>query len=83
METTQLLIDLSANSGRLTLDKEEMTTSPTTRETTARLSYFSYLALNGSAARAPPPSLQTLQSCVHLLLKLIFNAAASTSTSPN
>ncbi|KIM77475.1 hypothetical protein PILCRDRAFT_76651 [Piloderma croceum F 1598] len=53
-ETTQLLIDLCTNSGPLILDKEEVTTSPTTRQSTAGPSYLSYLALNRSAAPAPP-----------------------------
>jgi len=52
-ETTQLLIDLCTNSGPLILDTEEAATSPTKQPFTGP-SYLSYLALNRSAAPAPP-----------------------------
>ena len=52
-ETTQLLIDLCTNSGPLSLEPEEVVVMPPAKQTSGP-SYLSYLALNRSAAPAPP-----------------------------
>ncbi|THH26500.1 hypothetical protein EUX98_g7688 [Antrodiella citrinella] len=59
-ETTQLLIDVCTSLSPLTVEHDEQFITPSRQASTGGPSYLSYLALNRSAAIAPPNGLETM-----------------------